>query len=356
MKKFILMFALIIGAVVGVNAQTALQTQKLLDNTYVGASVGATTPMTFNSVFPLNTTASLTIGKNWSPIFGTEVQGGVIFNDNGFGVPNSYTFVKGVNTSVNTTINLTNLLFGFEPNKKFNVQTVTGLGWLHLYSSNAMFKDGTKVSKDDDELTAKTGLRFSYALDKTNKWSVNVEPSVLWNLTNGSKGLRDKDAIEFNKNHAQLALSVGLTYNFKTTNGTHDFKLLDVGKLNGEINSLRSQLNAKPKEVVREVVREKVVEKTVTQNTWVIFFDKGSFELSDEAKSVLNTITKGTVVDVVGHASADGSEQFNQTLSENRAKSVSDFLTTRGAIVNKSTGEGEVGTPKNRVVIVTSTR
>lgn len=339
MKKFILMLALMISAFVGVNAQTAIETPKVLDNVYVGANVGATTPLTFNSVFPLNTTVGLTLGKNWTPIFGTEVQSGIALNDNGFGF-NSNTFVKALNTGVNGTINLTNLFLGYNPNKVFEMQTVAGLGWVHLYDN--------KVSNDDDELTAKTGLRFNWNLGKSKAWSLNVEPAVLWNITNGTN-----DQVRFNKNFAQLALSVGAAYKFKTSNGTHNFKTYDIGKMNDEINSLRAQ---KPKEVVREVVKEKVVETNVGQTQWVVFFEQGKSNLTNEAKDELSKIGENSIVDIVGHASTEGSEAFNQTLSENRAKAVADFLTKRGVKVNKAIGEGETGTPKNRVVIITDAK
>ena len=339
MKKFILMLALMISAFVGVNAQTAIETSKVLDNVYVGANVGATTPLTFNSVFPLNTTVGLTLGKNWTPIFGTEVQSGIALNDNGFGI-NSNTFVKAINTGVNGTINLTNLFLGYNPNKVFEMQTVTGLGWAHLY--------GNKVSKDVDELTAKTGLRFNWNLGKSKAWSLNVEPAVHWNLTNGSS-----DQVRFNKNFAQLALSVGVAYKFKTSNGTHNFKVWNVGEMNDEINSLREQLAKKPKVVVHEIVKEEVVSN---QTKWVVFFDQGKSDLTDDAKAVLNEISKDSNVDIVGHASSEGTIRFNKVLSEKRAKAVADFLTNRGVKVNKATGEGETGTPKNRVVIITDAK
>lgn len=335
MKKFILMFALMISAFVGVNAQTAIETPKVLDNVYVGANVGATTPLTFNHVFSLNPTVGLTLGKNWTPIFGTEVQSGIAFNDNGFGT-NSKTFVTAINTGVNGTINLTNLFLGYNPNKVFEMQTVTGLGWAHLY--------GNTANNDDDELTAKTGIRLNWNLGKAKAWSLNVEPAVLWNLTNGSN-----DQVRFNKKSAQLALSLGVVYKFKTSNGTHNFKEYNIGELNDVINSLHAQ---KPKEVVREVVKEKIVETNVSQTQWVVFFEQGKSDLTDDAKDELNKIGENTIVDIKGHASSEGSEAFNQTLSEKRAKAVADFLTNRGVKVNKVVGEGETGTPKNRVAIV----
>ena len=37
------------------NAQIATENSKILDNTYVGVEAGVTTPLNFNSMFPLNT-------------------------------------------------------------------------------------------------------------------------------------------------------------------------------------------------------------------------------------------------------------------------------------------------------------
>lgn len=345
MKKFIFMFALMISAFVGANAQTAIQKATILDNTYVGINAGVTAPLSFNSVFPLNTSAYITLGKNWTPVFGTEVQSGVIFNDNGFGTTN-LPFVKAINTGVNTTINLTNLFLGYNPNKVFEVQTVTGLGWMHVYNKDGVstYDDGRLVEQDDDELTAKAGLRFNWNLGKTKAWSVNVEPAVLWNLTNG-KG----DQVHFNENYAQLALSVGVAYKFKTSNGTHNFKVWNVGAMNDEINNLRAQLAKKPKVVVREVVKKELVS---TQTRWTVFFEQNKSKLTDDAKIILNEVGSGLTVDVVGHASSEGTTEYNQSLSEKRAKAVADYLSSRGVNVNKAAGEGETGTPKNRVVII----
>ena len=54
MKKFILTMVIGLMAAISVNAQTATEDSKLLDNTYVGVEVGATTPLNFNSIFPVN--------------------------------------------------------------------------------------------------------------------------------------------------------------------------------------------------------------------------------------------------------------------------------------------------------------
>jgi 4-hydroxy-3-methylbut-2-enyl diphosphate reductase IspH len=50
MKKFLMLIVALV-ACISINAQTALQTTKVLDNTYIGINAGASTPLSFNSVF-----------------------------------------------------------------------------------------------------------------------------------------------------------------------------------------------------------------------------------------------------------------------------------------------------------------
>ena len=144
-----------------------------------------------------------------------------------------------------------------------------------------------------------------------------------------------------------------------TSNGTHNFKAWNVGELNDEINSLREQLNAKPKEVVREVVKEvvKEVPTTTTQTVKVenlvfVTFAQAKYTLTNDAKNALDKIKKGSRVQVVGTASPEGNPQYNQTLSENRAKAVADYLTNRGVIVDEATGKGVQGVTSNRLAVV----
>ena len=348
MKKFI--FSLMIAFIamfsfsVNANAQSAYEKAKLFDNTYVGVFGGVTTPMTFNHVTPFNAIAGLTLGKNWSPVFGTEVQSGVTFGGNGYNVVgNGYTFVRAINTGVNATLNLTNLFLGYNSTKVFTVQTVTGIGWMHLYSSNAKYSDNSNVSIDDDELTAKTGVRFNWNLGNAKAWAVYVEPAVYWNLTNTIN-----DNVQFNRTAAQLGLAIGVVYNFKTSNGTHNFKVWNVGAMNDEINSLRVELAKKPKEVVRTVVETKSVN---TPATVVIYFANNSSTLTDGMKKVLDNVTAGTV-DVTGYTDEYGAEAYNKRLSVNRAETVAKYLRTAGKTVKTVVGKGETGDIVARVVVV----
>ncbi|WP_157632502.1 OmpA family protein, partial [Bacillus cereus] len=49
----------------------------------------------------------------------------------------------------------------------------------------------------------------------------------------------------------------------------------------------------------------------------------------DEVSSILSQYPK-TYIDVYGHTDSDGSDAYNQTLSERRAQSVAGYLTSHG--------------------------
>ena len=326
------MCALMMSTVLGANAQKALETQKLFDNTSIGVVVGATTPLDFNSVFPLNTVAGLKLGKDFTPVFGVEAEGLAILNDNHFA--DMKTVVKATNVGLNGVTNLSNLFGDYNGTPRaFEVKTVAGLGWLYLWNTNI------------HDLTAKTGLDFAFNFGEKKSTSLVFTPAVYWNLTKTGP-------IQFNKNNAQLGLTASLVYHFKTSNGTNNFKLYDVGAMNAEINNLRAELAKKPTEVIRDHFVEKVVEKNVGNNEWVVFFAKNSAELTAEAKKALDKIPAGSTVDITATASPEGTEERNNALSEDRAEAVAKYLDGRGLKIGSVKGLGVQGEASNRVAIV----
>lgn len=77
-----------------------------------------------------------------------------------------------------------------------------------------------------------------------------------------------------------------------------------------------------------------------------IFFETDSYELKPESKSELNKLLSflnknpAIRVEISGHTDNVGSEQYNQTLSEKRAKSVVDYLINAGIASNRLIAKG----------------
>lgn len=334
MKKIFLMLALF-SAFVSANAQIATENSNVFDNVGIGVTAGVSTPLDFNSMFPLNTNVGLKITKDITPVIGFQVEGLAILNDNHFS--DLKTAVKATNVGLNGALNMSNLLFGYKGTPRvFEVITIGGLGWLHAWDTS------------ENSLTAKTGLDLAFNIGKNKAHSLVLTPAVYWNL-------HKIEAIQFNKRGAQLALNLTYVYHFKNSNGTHHFKTYDVGAMTSKIAYLDAQLeechNRKP-----DVV-EKYVEKTITvpcNTEWFVQFAQKSAELTSEAKDVLNSIGENAVVNVIGTSSPEGDAEFNQRLSERRAAVVADYLTKRGVKVNSWSGKGvQIGLATNRLAIVT---
>ena len=334
MKKILLMLALF-SAVVTANAQTATENSNAFDNVGVGVTAGVSTPLDFNSVFPLNTNVGLKITKDITPVIGFQIEGLAVLNDNHFS--DLKTAVKATNVGLNGALNLSNFFWGYKGTPRvFEVSAVAGLGWLHTWNTS------------ENSLTAKTGLDLAFNLGKNKVHSLVLTPAVYWNL-------HKIDAIQFNKKGAQLALNLSYIYHFKTSNGTHHFKTYDVGAMNNEINYLHGKLDECEKREPKLV--ERIVEKKVavpTNTKWFVQFAQKSAELTAEAKATLDKIGENLVVDVIGTSSPEGDAEFNQRLSEKRAAVVADYLTKRGVKVNSWVGKGvHIGLATNRLAIVT---
>lgn len=80
-----------------------------------------------------------------------------------------------------------------------------------------------------------------------------------------------------------------------------------------------------------------------------IFFSTASFKLLPKSFKSLNEVVSimkadpTLMIDIDGHTDSQGSDEYNHTLSHNRAKSVSDYLISKGIEESrlKSTGYGE---------------
>ena len=202
---------------------------------------------------------------------------------------------------------------------------------------------------------------MEYRLRKA--WQVYLEPSVLWNITNGGHQWKTAnhtdDGVGFTKTNAYCQLALGVNYKFMTSNGTHNFKLYDIGDLNRKINDLNNKINdqeaqlaAKPKEVIKEVIKE-VEKKVLTNNQYVVFFAKNNADIDENAKDILNSIDKSASVKIVATASPEGNSAYNKYISQKRADAIKDYLTQNGVQVSSAEGVGVTGNTSNRAAIIT---
>ena len=346
MKKFILSLMVMLTVMLSsANAQIAYQKADFLDNVYVGLNGGVSSPLDFNSVTPFNAQAGVKVGKNWSPVFGTNIEGTAVFGDNHFA--DSHTFVKATYVGLNGTLNLTNLFLNYNPDKVFETSLEAGLGWIHNYHTPTP----TNIDGHANYLGAKTGVILAWNIGNNKAWQLYAEPSVYWNLSK-------TDKIQFNKHNAQLAVSVGVVYKFKTSNKTHNFKVYNIYDYTSALEEARdriaaleaqnAELSKRPTEtynVVKETNKETVV---YSQDIITVSFLQNSAELTQDAKNILDKVSVSLPVKVIGSTSPEGTTRRNSELSVQRANAVAKYLKSRGVKVVSAEGNEH-----GRIAVVT---
>ena len=340
MKKFLFVIALA-ASCVAANAQTAIQSSKFFDNWYLGIGGGVTTPLSCDPMFPLNPTGHLTIGKKLTPAFALEADGIAFFGSHavnntrwGLSANGHYNAFRATSVGLNGVTNLSNLFDGYQGTPRaVELSLVTGISWIHEFTPHAS-------DASENFLGAKTGFAVDFNLGTTKASTIRLEPYVLWNLSRPGNSYGN---LAFNREGAQLGLSLKYIYNCKTSNGTHHFRSYDVGAMLSEIERLNDELKIKPKEIIKEVPVEKIVEKPVekivektivkeTQLAPVVIFQLGKSTIDASQKPSVAMIAKymqnhpTSKVLINGYASPEGNAELNQKLSDARAKAVYDML------------------------------
>ncbi len=77
-----------------------------------------------------------------------------------------------------------------------------------------------------------------------------------------------------------------------------------------------------------------------------VTFDVGSYTLKPQFRATLDRVAESlrqypdSLIDVYGHTDSTGSDAFNQTLSENRARTVANYLTSQGVSAARVRNQG----------------
>ena len=343
MKKTILLSVLALGALT-INAQTVVvKGGGFWDNWSMGVQGGATMKMSGEGFFKSARPAfGLTLGKQWTPILGMDIQGMGYVN-----TTNSSTMIDASDVSLIGRMNLMNLFAGYNGMPRpFEVETVTGLGWLHHYMNG---------NGDTDDLSARVGLNFNFNLGEDAAWTLGIKPAVLFNLT----GEYPSKKLAFNRNKANMEILLGLTYHFADGDGNRHFTLVNaidplaLAAMNEEINDLREVIVAKDVElvgladelmVVQEQLNEarnKEMEATgqtikILESVVAFPFNQSDVQTSqmpslEHAANYLKDNPDAKIT-VNGYASPEGTEEYNLQLSQRRADAVKNILVDKYGI------------------------
>ena len=343
MKKMILLSVFALGALT-INAQTAVvEGGGFWDNWSMGLQGGGTMKMSgtgfLKSARPV---FGLSVGKQWTPILGTDIQGLGYIN-----TTKSSTLIDATDISLIARMNLMNLFGGYEGMpRSFEIETATGLGWLHHYMNG---------SGDTNDLSARVGLNFNFNFGDDAAWTLGLKPAVVFNLT----GDYPNKKMGFNKNHANMEVLIGLTYHFADGDGNRHFNLVNAvdplafAAMNEEINGLREMVAAKDVELVGLADELLIVQNqlnecraknaeangdtlNIIESVVAFRFNQSDVEAS-QMPSIEHVATylkdnPNVNITINGYASPEGTEAYNLQLSQHRADAVKQLLVDKYGI------------------------
>lgn len=350
MKKLFLLF-IAAAMTASVSAQTVTES-KTFDNIYVGINGGLATKTTQHAWLKgLNPNLGVRVGRNFTPVFGLAVESNAYFSNKPY--PALGTAVRGINTSLLATLNLSNWFGGYKGEPRcFEVIALYGMGWGHYFGTKNDVDNGNSLASDD-RLTSKAGIDFAFNLGKKKAWQLYIEPAIVWSLAGDE--LSTVNNVKYNLDYSMFQLNVGLIYKFKNSNGTHNFTVAqlrdqsEIDGLNAKINDLRSDLNGKDAQLaakdrqISELQRalnecnnkpapkyEKPATATNLQPT--VLFRQGKSVVDAAQYAPIELIAQymknhpEASVEIKGYASPEGSAELNQKLSEKRAEAVKNIL------------------------------
>lgn len=346
MKKTILLSVFALGSLT-MNAQTVpvLRGGDFWDNWYVGGRAGATMDLSGSGFFKSARPAfGLSVGKQWTPILGTEIQGLGFIN-----TTNSSTAIDATDISLLGTLNLMNLFVGYEGiPRAFEVEAMAGIGWLHHYMNGP---------GDTNDLSSRVGLNFNFNLGESKAWTFSLRPAVAFNLT----GDFPEKKVNFDKQNARFELLAGLTYHFSGGNGEHYFTIVPVtdpaaiAAMNAEINGLRETVVAQEAALAGTAAEIAALQGSLEECQTNVANNRSSAPVTSILESIVSFPFNESVIQasqmptidrvatylkehpnvnvvINGYASPEGSEAYNLKLSQRRADAMKDLLVSKYGI------------------------
>lgn len=386
MKKIAMFIAAAAIAVSASAQKTAVTASKALDNIYVGGALGAETKASKQNqgaFSAFNPTATILVGKNFTPIFGLRAEGVARFNvhstEDACKWINKYNkkVVSGLDVNLLGTFNLNNIFAGYkgEP-RALEFIALYGFGWTHAFYGN-----------HTNAINSKAGLEVAYNFGSKKQWQAFVEPSITY-IMQGYGLAAGYTPFQYNLNRANLDLKAGIIYKLPTSNGTHNFAIeqlrdqAEIDALNAQINGLRGDLDAannanaqkdaqiaQLKKALADCENKPVVEAKVANLQPTVVFRQGKSVIDKSQEANVEMIAKymknnkDAKVKISGYASPEGNAELNQKLSEQRAAAVKDLLVKKYKIAaDRLETEGLGATDKlfdevefNRVAIFNDT-
>ncbi len=229
-----------------------------------------------------------------------------------------------MNLHAEVLFNLSNMFFGYNPNRVYSFIPYAGAAWMHSW-------DTPKTN----ELGVTAGIINKFRLSPALDFNIEARGTLVKDGFDGELGGNSKEGL--------AAVTLGFTYKFKNrefNRGT----VISTGISESEMRRVQNQLrdaqayNNQLKDEIEALRNRKpeVVYKEVGNASSVVFFQIGKSNLTSKDLVTIKMIAKAIkdtddVYTIEGYAdSATGSKALNQRLSEARANAVKDALVKEG--------------------------
>lgn len=244
------------------------------------------------------------------------------------------TNIKYINTQVNTLFNVTDMLFGHNPKRGYNLIPYIGVGWAHT------FNEGIYRNKENKNVMGRRSNEVSLNVGLINEFKVYKELYLTLEL--GATYLNDRFDQQLGGRYGEgiANATLGFTYKFGKRDWDRE-KSIITAITEKDLVYIRSN-----PEVVQAI--EKQTKPLLFMFRNINFdFDKAtikenSYKKLDEIAAILNTMPERRFL-ISGYTDARGSELYNERLSAERAEAVVRELEKRGVPSNmlKSRGIGK---------------
>ena len=351
MKKFTLLMVAMFSMAFSANAQYNVDGHKFWDNWSVGLEGGITTNAhDFNS--PRGFIVGINATKAVTPVVSFEfgITAGINNNYN-WRMAHSANVLDNLSAIASTKINLMNWFCGYKGTPRlFEIQARGGFGYMREFWPNFP-GNPAKGGNDLNRAVAKFGVDFDFNLGESKAWTISLRPAVVMKLAPETSPAY-LGCVYVNQCNSYLhnilgQVTAGVTYHFKTSNGTHHFA------------AVKPQIVTETVEKVVEKPVEKIVEKVVEKkvaatgnNIYVVEFEQNKSNLSNTAKATLDQIANGSTVIIDAYASPEGAKAYNQKLSQKRADAVKGYLENKGVKVADAKAHGAESKSSQRIVYV----